>query len=430
MLEGQSEVQEKASFERGAKKSQWVVAEPSEVDKDAESSQPFGLLIIAAMFGSLFYFAGLRPFVVVVGLIVMIMLHELGHFLAARWAGIKVTQFFVFMGPRVFSFKRGETEYGVRLLPLGGFVRIIGMHNLDPVSGEDYPRSFMVASYPKKMLVMTAGSLMHMVQAIILFIVLSSVIGFDDPSRWTVDVVADLADGSSPAAAAGLAPGDTITSVDGVSTEHFGDLKTYLEDRPGEEVSLEIVTGQTSRVVEVVLAEFVTEDGGTVGRLGIAPTFEKNRASPLVGVKMFGETSWEVVKAVPRFLSPSTFVNLVELIAEGSDEVSASSDEAATRPISVYGAVRFAGQADFDWAVPISMLAMINLFVGFFNMVPLLPLDGGHVAVATYERIRSRRGNPYHLDVAKLLPLTWAVVTVLGFLMFATLYLDVIRPIS
>jgi len=271
---------------------------------------------------------------------------------------------------------------------------------------------------------------MHMVQAIILFIVLSSVIGFDDPSRWTVDVVADLADGSSPAAAAGLAPGDTITSVDGVSTEHFGDLKTYLEDRPGEEVSLEIVTGQTSRVVEVVLAEFVTEDGGTVGRLGIAPTFEKNRASPLVGVKMFGETSWEVVKAVPRFLSPSTFVNLVELIAEGSDEVSASSDEAATRPISVYGAVRFAGQADFDWAVPISMLAMINLFVGFFNMVPLLPLDGGHVAVATYERIRSRRGNPYHLDVAKLLPLTWAVVTVLGFLMFATLYLDVIRPIS
>jgi len=421
---------ERASFERGAKRSRWVVAEPAEVEKDEEANQPVGALIILGLFGALLYWGGLRPFVVVMGLFLMIMLHELGHFVAARWAGIKVTQFFVFMGPRVYSFKRGETEYGIRLLPLGGFVRIIGMHNLDPVSAEDQPRSFMAASYPKRMLVMTAGSLMHMVQAVILFVVLSSVIGVDDYGRWAVDTVSELEQGETPAVVAGLVPGETVVSANGVPTEDFRDLQTYLSARPGEEVTLEIVGDAGTRTVDVVLAEVPTESGETIGFLGVAPTFEKTRLSPMVGVENFGIASWEVLKAVPRLLSPSTFVNLAKLMADGSQDVAIDSDEAATRPISIYGAVRYAGQPDFDWAMPISMLALINLFVGFFNMVPLLPLDGGHVALATYERIRSRNGKRYHVDVAKLLPVTWAVVTLLGFLMIATLYLDVARPIG
>ena len=115
---------------------------------------------------------------------------------------------------------------------------------------------------------------------------------------------------------------------------------------------------------------------------------------------------------------------------DGSEQVDIASDEAAERPVSMIGAVRLAGSPDFDWVVPVRMLAYINIFVGIFNLLPLLPLDGGHAAIATYERLRSRRGRPYQMDVAKLLPLTYAVVFVLGFLMLTTLWLDIVRPIS
>ncbi len=409
----------------------WVMKEPREVAEGEEQSSPLGLVIIAGLFAMLWFWAGPRYFLVVLGLLVMIFLHELGHFATARWTGMKATQFFLFMGPRVFSFRRGETEYGLRLLPLGAFVRIVGMNNLDPCDPEDEPRAYKNKSYPRRMLVITAGSIMHFVQAVVLFVVLSSVIGEPDPARWSIDALSALETGDEPpAVVAGLEPGDRIASVDGVSTVDFRDLQTHLRDRPGEEVTLEVVSGDDVRLVDVVLAARPTEDGEEIGFLGVAPTFERSRLSPVVGVERFGSAFWNSLTLVPRFLSPATFVNLGQLVFDGSEDVDLASDEAAARPVSMIGAVRLAGSPDFDWVVPVRMLAYINIFVGIFNLLPLLPLDGGHAAIATYERLRSRRGRRYEMDVAKLLPLTYAVVFVLGFLMLTTLWLDIVRPIG
>lgn len=408
----------------------WVMAEHAEAEPGQEQQNPFGLVVLVGLFALLWFGAGPRFFLVVLGLLVMIFLHELGHFMTARWTGMKVTQFFIFMGPRVFSFRRGETEYGLRLLPIGAFVRIVGMNNLDPCAPEDEGRAYKNKTYPRRMLVITAGSIMHFMQALLLFVVLSSVIGQPDPARWTINEISRLETGETPAVVAGLQPGETIASVDGVVTEDFRDLQDYLRERPGEDVSLVVEADGQSRVVTTVLAERPTTDGGTIGFLGVSPDFERTRVSPLVGVENTGIAAWNSLRVIPLFLSPSTFVNLGELVLNGSADVSINSDEAATRPVSMIGAVRIAGQPDFDWAVPITMLAFINIFVGIFNLMPLLPLDGGHAAIATYERLRSRKGRRYQMDVAKLLPLTYAVVLVLGFLMLTTLWLDLVRPIS
>jgi membrane-associated protease RseP (regulator of RpoE activity) len=344
---------------------------------------------------------------------------------------MKVTQFFLFFGPRVFSFRRGEIEYGMRLFPIGAFVRIVGMHNLDPCEPSEEPRAYKNKSYPRRMLVITAGSMMHFIQALVLFVVLSSLVGVRDPDQWSVGEISRLETGETPAVSAGLEPGDTILAVDGVTTTNFEDLQDYLRARPGEDVDLTVqsLTGET-REVTTELASIPADDGNDYGFLGVAPEFERTRESPTVGLGNFGIAMWESLKAIPRFVSPDTFLDLGSLLAQGPADVSIDSEEAANRPVSMIGAVRIAGQAHFNWEVPVTMLAFINIFVGIFNLVPLLPLDGGHAAIATYERLRSRNGRRYQMDVAKLLPLTYAVVLVLGFLMMSTLLLDVVRPIS
>ena len=407
-----------------------VMAEPKDRAPGEVQSNPLGLVFIAGLFALLWFWAGPRYFWVVVGLVVMIFLHELGHYLTARWTGMKATQFFLFMGPRIWSFQRGETEYGIRSLPVGAFVRIVGMHNLDPYDPADADRAYMNKSYPRRMLVITAGSLMHFLQAILLFGVVTTVIGLDDPERWSVGQVSRLETGETPAVIAELQPGDTVLAVDGVATTDWRELRTYVRDNPGEEVELTVLSEGETTTRTTTLATLTDEEtGDPFGFLGVAPSFEHTRESPVLAARMFGETFWGALRSIPTFLSPSTFTELGTLMFSGSEQVDRTSDE-ANRPISVVGAVRIAGQPDFDISWPISLLAVLNIFIGILNLLPLLPLDGGHAAIATYERLRSRRGRRYHVDVAKLLPLTYAVVLVLGFIMVSTVYLDIVRPIS
>lgn len=407
-----------------------VFAEPKDRAPEEVQSNPLGLILIAGLFGLLWFGAGPRYFWVVVGLMVMIFLHELGHYLTARWTGMKATQFFLFMGPRIWSFHRGETEYGIRLLPIGAFVRIIGMHNLDPVAPEDESRAYKNKSYPRRMLVITAGSLMHFIQAIILFLIVTSFIGLDDPEKWSVGEISALETGETPAVVAELAPGDTITAVDGVVSTDWRDLRTYIRANPGETVDLTVIRDGETIQKTTTLATLEDANGGDdFGFLGVAPSFEHTRQSPVLAFELFGETFWQALTSLPRFLSPSTFTNLGSSVLSGAGEVDIESEE-AQRPISVVGAVRIAGQPDFDITWPISLLAILNIFIGLLNLVPLLPLDGGHAAIATYERIRSRKDKPYHADVAKLLPLTYGVVALLAFVMLSTVYLDIVRPIQ
>lgn len=409
----------------------WVLAEPEEREDYEGQTNPIGLVVIAGLFALLWFAAGPRYFLVVVGLVVMIFLHELGHFATAKWTGMKVTQFFLFMGPRVWSFRRGETEYGVRLFPVGAFVRIVGMNNLDPCDPEDEPRAYRNKSYPRRLLVISAGSIMHFVQALVLFVVVTSVIGLNDPGKWTVGRLSALSETQPPPAAEiGLQPGDDIIAVDGVDSTQWGDTVDYIKARPGQEVTLTVVRGSETFDADVELAEIPAGEGdGTWGFLGVGPQFERTREGPWAGVKLLGDTSWTAITSIPQFFSPSTISQLATLLFSGSESVSIDSDE-AQRPVSVVGAVRIAGQPDFDVTVPLTLLGVFNVFLGILNMMPLLPLDGGHAAIATYERIRSRKGRRYHVDVAKLLPMTYAVVLLIGFIMVSTVILDIVRPIG
>ncbi len=414
-----------------AEKLPWVLAEPEERGDDFDGqTNPMGLVGIAALFALLWFGAGPRYFLVVLGLVVMIFLHELGHYLTAKWTGMKVTQFFLFMGPRLWSFRRGETEYGVRLFPVGAFVRIVGMNNLDPCDPEDEPRAYRNKSYPRRLLVISAGSIMHFIQALILFVIVTSLIGVNDPAKWSVGRVSALTDQATPAVEAGLMPGDDIIAIDGVDTTQWDETVEYIQDRPGQEVTLTVVRGAETLTETVTLAEVDAVDGdGTSGFLGVGPDFERTRQSPIEGVKLLGETTWTALTSIPQFLSPSTLGQLATLLFSGSEDVSLDSEE-AQRPVSVVGAVRLAGQPDFDVTVPLTLLGVFNVFIGILNMLPLLPLDGGHAAIATYERIRSRKGYRHQVDVAKLLPVAYAVVGLLGFIMVSTVILDIVRPIG
>ncbi len=410
----------------------WVLAEPKETGDDFKGqTNPVGLLLIIGLFVLLWVQAGPRSFFVVMGLVLMIFLHELGHYATAKWTGMKVTQFFLFMGPRLWSFKRGETEYGIRLLPLGAFVRIVGMSNLDPFPPEDAPRAYMNKSYPKRMLVITAGSMMHFIQAVALFFIVFSVIGQNDWTKSSVGYIEALTDGQeTPSVVAELEPGDDIVAIDGNDATDWRELVDYIKVRPGEEVTLTVERGESSFDRTVTLAEIPNEeDGGTRGYLGIGPAFERTRVSPMNAVTTFGETIWAATTSIPRFLSPATLSELFSLMFAGEAEVDINSEE-AERPISLVGAVRVAGQERFDVTVPLMLLGIFNVFIGVLNLLPLLPLDGGHAAIATYERLRSRKGKPYHADVAKMLPVAYAVVALLGFIMISTVYLDIVRPIG
>ncbi|MEM7321922.1 MAG: site-2 protease family protein [Actinomycetota bacterium] len=213
-----------------------------------------------------------------------------------------------------------------------------------------------------------------------------------------------------------------------VSTD-WRDLRTYIRESPGEEVELTVLRDGETFQRTTTLATLEDANGGDdFGFLGVAPTFEHSRQNPIMAVELFGETFWQALTSIPRLLAPSTFANLGESVLSGRGEVELDSEE-AQRPISVVGAVRIAGQPDVDVTWPISLLAILNIFIGLLNLVPLLPLDGGHAAIATYERLRSRKGRPYHADVAKLLPLTYGVVALLAFVMLSTVYLDIVRPI-
>ncbi len=409
---------------------------------DAVTNWP-ALIGLAAFFGFIGYL-GFAYLAMVLGLVIMIFLHELGHFMTAKWTGMKATQFFIGFGPTLFSRTRGEVEWGIKALPFGAFVRIIGMSNLDPIDPEDAPRAYVNKSYPRRMLVITAGSMMHFIQAAVILIFVVSLIGvrdaaiidqalIDAPRPWTIGEIRRLETGETPSVEADLAVGDRIVAIDDQVLDDFVSMAEYVFERPGEEVTLTIERGDETFEATTTLAEVPTDTGETIGFLGVAALYDRQTLSPVTALGLGFDVGRVAVTFIPqRFLSPSTWANLGSLVLDGREDVSITSDEAQERPISLVGAVRISGQvAEIDWVLSLLFLAQINIFVGILNLIPLLPLDGGHAAIATYERIRSRKGqHPYRADITKLLPITYAVVALFGFIGLTTVWLDIVRPIS
>jgi membrane-associated protease RseP (regulator of RpoE activity) len=375
--------------------------------------------------------AGLGTLAIVLALVLMIFMHELGHYVTAKAAGMKVTEFFIGFGPRLWSFQRGETEYGLKAIPAGAYVKVIGMSNLEEVDPADEPRTYRQQPYWRRLSVAIAGSTMHFLMALALIYAVFVGFGIPQPDsdNWTVGALTER----SPAERAGLELGDRIVTVDGQRFASFDDLSGELRSSPGEEVTLQVERDGAVRTVDVRLAD-TNPEGENVGFLGIGPEFERVREGPVSGVvesvKTTGETMWASIRGLGSFFSPSGLSGYVDTLTSTTDgDSGATVEEDPDRVVSIYGAVRLASQSD-GVADVLAFLFAINVFVGIFNLVPLLPLDGGHVAIATYERIRSRAGRPYHADVSKLMPLTYAVVLLLVLVGVTSLYLDITNPLN
>ena len=371
-------------------------------------------------------FVGVLVFAFVV--LVVIVAHESGHFFAAKTFGIKVEEFFVGFGPRLWSFRRGETEYGIKAIPAGGYVRIAGMNPFQVPAPEDLPRTFGAKPPWQRAIVLLAGSFTHFVLALVFLAVFFGAIGLPERFAPRVAVVESTLGGEpSPAAAAGLQPGDEFVEVDGRPVHSYQEFVEYTRDRAGQEIRM-VVERDGEQATLRATPVLAPVDGELVGRLGVTLTLgtvlERDRANPLVAVGRaageVGRMSVGSVKAMGEIFSPTGLARIGRQLF-GEEPRAIERD-----PAGIVGAARLSGQAVeqglFD--VLFFLFAGFNVFVGILNLLPLPPLDGGHLAVVGIEKITGKR-----VDVRRLLPLTALVAGFLMVFMVSLLYLDVTRPL-
>jgi membrane-associated protease RseP (regulator of RpoE activity) len=366
---------------------------------------------------------------VVLTLPIIIMLHEAAHFFAAKRAGMKVTEFFIGFGPRIWSFRRGETEYGVKAVVLGGYCRIIGMTNLEEVAPEDEPRAYRSKGYFSRVGVAFAGPAVHFLIAFVLMFAVFAIAGDVMHQR----ALTRLDDTSLGAKAAGIRAGDTLVSIDGVPITQWsqvsgvvgrhdaGDVVRFVVDRNGEEITRDVTLTQT-----------IYDDGQKAIVAGIQTTVETPQPSIVssfvkapAGVVTVGH---EAVNALGKIFSPSGISQYFSVLS-GSDK---SEEANQQRFLSPVGFAQVATHAvDAGWLAVVQLLLVINVFLGLVNLVPLLPFDGGHIAIATYEQIMSTiTRRRIRVDVAKLMPVAGAVLVVLLFIAVSSLFLDITHPVG
>jgi membrane-associated protease RseP (regulator of RpoE activity) len=353
------------------------------------------------------------------------MIHEAGHFVTARRFGMKATQFFVGFGPTLWSTRRGETEYGVKAIPAGGFVKIVGMTPLEQVEPGDEDRAFYRQPAGRRTVVLVAGSFMHFVIAVVLVLFASFAIGQVVESSpalaRTTDCVASGEDQTcgkgdavaAPAKAAGVQPGDIVVAIDGKSRD------ITVLPVPVERPSLddESKTERVGAIGVTVQRRLVTERQGAVQAL-------KDSGSTLgLIVKAIGTTLTDKLGTLTKIYTPERDPNgFVGPVGAGriSGEVLASHETNSVKALSFIG-----------------LIAGLNFFVGVFNLLPLLPLDGGHIAVVWFEtaRDRIRRARGYvgelqRVDLTKLMPLTYVVVLAFVGLTLWILGADIVNPVK
>ena len=401
-----------------------VVGGGAEEETNAPSTSR--AVLSALVVGALLVWLGVKnvwTLVFVAGLLASIFLHEVGHFVTARRTGMKATQFFMGFGPRLWSRQKGEVEYGFRAIPLGAFVRIIGMNGLDEVEPEDEQRAYRNKSFPRQLLVITAGSLMHMFIALVLFVGVYGFAGrYDDTGKVAV-VHAPQA--GSPASMAGIREGDIVVALNKNKVTTRNELvEAIVAKVPGDAVEVVVLRNGVEKNVTATLAG--NPMNADIAYLGIATSstgYVKQSLSDSVvhGVGDVVRTAGNSVKGVIGALNP---MNSVHALRDSGQNL-------ASRPTTVVGASQIGGQLGKDQGLKavLLLLASVNVFVGVFNMFPLLPFDGGHAAIAAYERVRSRRGERYRADINKMIPLTTIVMGLMGFLLFVGLYLDITKPL-
>ncbi len=352
---------------------------------------------------------------IIVGLILTIMLHEWGHYIAAKKSGMKVTEFFLGFGPKIWSFRRGETEYGVKAIPLGGYVRIIGMTNLEEVDPEDESRTYRQATVGKRLITVLAGIIVNLGLALVL---IYAALVFHGPEK--ISTVIDTVSANSPAQAAGIRSGDRIVSIGDQKITTWESIGPVIRDHRNE--SLAITVERDGRIVTVRATPKVIDGAPRVGIVGSLVSTPVNAVAAVPRTfSTFGSGVSDTVGALGKVFSPSGIERYGKTVTNSKGGFTSQE-----RPRSVVGIVADGGAiVGGNWWVLIGLLAAINVFVALFNLLPLPPLDGGHAAVAAYEGIASKvRGRRVRVDYQKLMPVAAAVVVVILLFGLSTIYLD------
>jgi membrane-associated protease RseP (regulator of RpoE activity) len=382
------------------------------------------------------------------GIAVSIALHEAGHMWTAKAFGMRVRRYFIGFGPKVFSFTRGETEYGLKAIPAGGFCDIAGMTALDEVTEEEAPRAFFRKPTWQRVIVLSAGSITHFLIGMVLVYALAVSAGL--PNLRNTPVVGELSCAANqvsptaladctpgvpePARAAGLQTGDRLVSVAGTPTPTWPDAVAAIRaatgptpvvvDRGGRDIALTVDVARVTRL------DATTGASVTVGAIGAGQQ------------TVFDYGPLTAVPATLDFTG-QMFVNVGQGILSFPERIPAlwtalnGGPRDENTPVSVVGASIIGGDAAEHglWEYFVLLLALLNFFVGVFNLLPLLPLDGGHIAVNLYERVRdlvrARLGlsKMPPVDYTRLLPLTYFVILVGGAVSLLTLAADIVNPI-
>jgi membrane-associated protease RseP (regulator of RpoE activity) len=418
-----------------------------------------------------------------------IALHELGHLVPAKRFGVKVTDYMIGFGPTMWSTVKGETRYGAKAIPLGGSIRMVGMippspdgthhtmttgrfatmiddarrQSMEEIAPGEESRAFYRLPVRKRIVVMLGGPTMNLILAFVLFAIVLVGIGLPQPTTQVASVApctptaaqpdaqplpsGECPSGSepSPAVAAGFEPGDTILAVEGIPATDWVETTTWIRANPGVEADFTVDRGGETIVIPVTIATATrpvldadgnpTEEYISAGYVGLAPEFEWV-GQPVSSVPSY---MWDLtVRSVQAlFMLP---VRLYELV---TDTLIGGGDRSLDSPVSVVGVSRLGGDvAAMDEpltakvATFLGLAASLNLFLFLFNLLPILPLDGGHVAGAAYEGVRRRiarwrgRPDPGPVDIARLLPVAYVVAGALVAMAVVVIWADLVKPIT
>ncbi len=368
----------------------------------------------------------------VVALLLSVMIHEFGHFIMAKRFGMKVSEFFLGFGTKLWSTKCGETEFGIKAIPAGGYCKIEGMTPGDVMPEGEEARAFYTAKSSRKLVVLGAGSFLHFVLGYLLLFVLFACVG----TNQVLPTIQEVVKGSA-AQAAGFLPNDEVIAINGKKVTNWYDDVQVIRDSHGKELTITVKRESTTVVIKAS-AKIQNVDGEKRYILGIVNKIGLKRSGILTSIKNSGTVTWgfltESVKSLKSL--PSKIPALWGQTVGGEKRD-------PNGLVGVVGVARVSGQAIGSDSLSIVerlstfilIIASLNIFVGLFNLLPVLPLDGGHMAVAIADEIRAffarlrGRPRPAAIDVTLLTPITMVVFVILAALTVLLLVADIVNPV-